>query len=44
MNPWLTDRPVITQGDNSPYESFLDVMEEELRRAVSQVMGEMGVL
>ena len=44
MNPWLTDRPIIKQGDSSSYKSFLDVIEEELRKAVYQVMGEMGVL
>jgi hypothetical protein len=44
MNPWLTDEPILKQKDHSSNKSFLDVIEEELRKAVYKVMGEIGVL
>jgi glutamate/tyrosine decarboxylase-like PLP-dependent enzyme len=43
MNPWLTDIPVLKE-DGSSKKSFLDVIEEELRKAVYQEMGKMGLL
>jgi glutamate/tyrosine decarboxylase-like PLP-dependent enzyme len=43
MNPWLTDLPIFKQ-DGQSRKSFLDVIEEELRKAVYTVMRDMNLL